>query len=324
MKVYMVRSDGGSLTQDFLQNSYCGIGWEAMPELPGNVEWSRVEEAYKAAYPDDAKMRRAVNVGQLYRFLSEIQVGDIVLTPGAGGVLHAGYVRGEPTWVPGTRFPRRRKVDWSLPTIHRFDASIPLQNSLRSSQSVFTVHDAAQVFQLLGLKVAAAERLKTVDQSDHYEVVRKRLLELHPTSFEQLVSYALRALGFEAQQQTGHVGDKGVDYSGELDVMGVASVKLKVQVKRYDYGTIKEHDIRSLRGTLDRDQEGCFITLSTFSKGAKEAADDVNKKVIKMVDGQRFIDILTDKFDEIKDIATEEGDSEMVEFLKFRRMLIPA
>lgn len=323
MNIWMIRADGGALTQEFLGKGYAGIGWSEIGPLDEGATWEQIQEGYLKAYPDDARMRRAINVGQLYRFLSDIKPGDIVLTPGTEGRMHAGTVKEGVNWKAGDRFPRQRPIDWSLPGFSRWDASIPLQNSLRSSQSVFGVHDKDQVLGLLGQKPLVKQSIAASGVYNHEEVVRKRLLELDPTAFEWLVAYTLRSIGFEATQAVGKPGDKGVDYSGELDVFGVASVKLKVQVKRYDYGTIKESDIRSLRGALDRDQEGCFITLSTFAKNAKEAAEDPNKKPIKMIDGSKFIEILTEQFEKVREIAIDEGNTDMLDVLKFRKALIP-
>jgi restriction system protein len=323
MHIWMVRADGGTLTQDFLSKGYVGIGWPDIEPLAEGASRDSIEAAYLKAYPDDARMRRAINVGQLYRFLTTIQEGDIVLTPGTEGRMHTGKVKTGVLWKEGEHFPRQRPVDWSLPVFSRWDASIPLQNSLRSSQSIFGVQDKDQVLTLLGQNVTSSGKTAAISAINNDELVRKRLLELDATSFELLVAYTLRSIGFEASQQTGKVGDKGVDYSGELDVFGVAAVKLKVQVKRYDYGTIKEGDIRSLRGALDRDQEGCFITLSTYAKSAKEAAEDPNKKPIRLIDGSKFIEIFTEQYEKVRDIAIEEDNKEMFDLLKFKKGLIP-
>ena len=81
-------------------------------------------------------------------------------------------------------------------------------------------------------------------------------------------------MGFSPSQATGFSGNGGIDFEGTLEIMGVASINLQVQVKRYDKGTIGEKDIRNFRGALKKDYQGCFITLSKFAKKAVESAND--------------------------------------------------
>ena len=85
MAVYVLRADYGKYTEAFKQNNYCGIGW--LPEAVLNKKLSRNEIAdlYRITYPEDSKMRVAVNVGQIARFVLEISVGDYVVTPYEGG-----------------------------------------------------------------------------------------------------------------------------------------------------------------------------------------------------------------------------------------------
>lgn len=48
------------------------VGLRSAPLDEGSI-WEKIEEGYLKAYPDHARMRRAINVGQLYRFLSDIK-----------------------------------------------------------------------------------------------------------------------------------------------------------------------------------------------------------------------------------------------------------
>ena len=79
MRVYVIRADYGRYTDSFLKNCYVGIGW-----FLNGIESSDKESIttkYKEVYPDDVKMRAAVNVGQINRFINEILINDIIISP---------------------------------------------------------------------------------------------------------------------------------------------------------------------------------------------------------------------------------------------------
>ncbi len=157
----------------------------------------------------------------------------------------------------------------------------------------------------------------------NYEIIRKRFLELDATEFEYLVSFLLRTLGFEPTQEIGKVGDGGIDFEGVLDVSGVASINLQVQVKRYDKGVIGEKEIRNFRGALKKDYQGCFITLSSFNKKATESATDKDREQIQLIDGNRFTEIFIEQYDKIIDEMYNDDMDELASKLKFKKSLLP-
>ena len=95
--------------------------------------------------------------------------------------------------------------------------------------------------------------------------------------------------GNEPNPEIGKVCDGGIDFDGVLDVNGIASINLQVQVKRYDNSSIGEKEIRSFRGALKQDYQGCFITLSKFQKKAIESSTKEGYKGIQLIDGNKFI-----------------------------------
>jgi len=61
--------------------------------------------------------------------------------------------------------------------------------------------------------------------------VLETLMELDGREFEEFVRHVLELIGFTAEA-TQYVGDKGIDVNGVLDAEGLASITLRVQVKR--------------------------------------------------------------------------------------------
>ena len=327
MKVSVVRADYGKYTEVFLNNGYVAIGWFDDP-LNDFSDKNEIIKKYDEIFSTDIKMRKSQNVGQIYRFLNELKIDNFVITPYNDQRLIVGRIISEPYFEKdeSTPYYYRIKVKWFDKEINRTNFSIPLQNTLRSSLTVYNVYQVDEVLSAIGVDVPQKfidAKKKPVKHIDLIEIIREKLLLLDATEFELLVSYVLRSLGFEAKQEIGGVGDGGVDFEGELNVMGVASINLQVQVKRYMDNRIGERDIRNFRGALKNGFQGCFITLSDFNKKAIVSASDPEKTLVKLINGKLFVELFIEHYDDIiKSIHDDEND-EFAEKLKFKRMLIP-
>lgn len=328
INVYVLRAEFGRYTDSFERGSYIGIGW--FDENP--VNWNLLnkdflKEKYRDKFPDDANMRVNQNVGQIFRFVNEIKVGDIVISPYMDNKLLIGKIESELYFKDDSTspYPWRKSVKWNNDKIDRHTLSVPLQNTLRSSLTCFNVNSADEILGLIGLtnNKEITNELPKNEPISNYELIRKRFLELDATEFEYLVSFLLRTLGFEPTQEIGKVGDGGIDFEGILDVSGVASINLQVQVKRYDKGVIGEKEIRNFRGALKKDYQGCFITLSNFNKKAKESATDKDREQIQLIDGSRFIEIFIEQYDKIIDEMYNDDMDELANKLKFKKSLLP-
>jgi restriction system protein len=268
------------------------------------------------------------NVGQINRFVNEMSVGDLVVSPYMDSQLLIGRIESELYYKKDNTspYPWRKSVKWFKEKIDRHTLSVPLQNTLRSSLTCFKVTSAAEILIQLGLLDKTAVSLSTGTSSDplsNFELIRKRFLELDATEFEYLVSYLLRTLGFEPTQEIGKVGDGGIDFEGILDVSGVASINLQVQVKRYDKGVIGEKEIRNFRGALKKDFQGCFISLSSFNKKAIESATDKEREQIQLIDGNRFTEIFIEQYEKIIDSIHNDDNDDLAGKLKFKKSLLP-
>lgn len=326
MKVTVVRADYGKYTDAFKKHEFVGIGF-IHHELKDTTDKEYLKDEYKKSYPDDKFMTMNINAGQVYRFLNELNIGDIVISPYNDHRLLIGKVKGEPYFVKDDICPYnyRREVEWFDEEINRTEFTIPLQNTLRSSMTVFNVTQIQEILVSVGLAEKGDKEIKKrIDNTEHiYDLIRDSFLKLDSKEFELLVNYVLRSLGFDATQETGKVGDGGIDFEGQLNVMGVASINLQVQVKRYDTSTIGEKEIRNFRGALKKDYQGCFITLSQFNKKAKQSAEDKDRTPIQLIDGRRFIEIFIEQYEKIMDAIYADDIDELARKLKFKKVLLP-
>ena len=241
-------------------------------------------------------------VGQIARFLLEINPGDYVITPAADTeYIYWGIVKNEPYYYEteddGCPYIHRRKVDWHQAPVQRKQFSVPFQNSMRASLTVFLVKDKNNFFETIGKKEFISQKL--VKESTE-ETVLNRILELDSKEFELLVTGLLTALGFEAQH-TGRVGDQGVDAKGDLDLHGLAKIKLILQAKRYSLGAkISSKEVRALRQNIPSGAQGAFITTADFANDALEAAVEGGFPRIGTIDGSQLVDLLAETWEELE------------------------
>lgn len=316
--VFCVRADFGRYADAFRDSGYVAIGWLEDKDLGGMAEADSnlLQEWYRQAYPNDVDMRRAQNVGQIARFLFEIGPEDVVITPSSRNErLYCGRVLGSYYREVTTECPfyHRKKVEWRDEPLLRGAFSIPLQNTMRSSLTVFGVRQKSEILAILGYPVEISQEARK--ERPVREMVIDRLLELSAGEFEWLVTELLPSLGFDDTARVGRVGDQGIDVTGTLKVYDLASVDLTIQVKRYRRtSTISAKQIRDFRGAVPQDSQGAFITTARFNKRAREEAVRQGFKRIGLVDGNQFVDILVDHYEDLP--------QDLKDKLRMRRTLV--
>lgn len=305
-KVWCIRANGGQYADHFVHGAYVGIGWKEIAHDLGGIQ-SR-DDLYPivhTAYPGVTSAIVIGNfVGQIARFLLEIQAGDYVITPAADtDWLHYGQVGNDPSYFfaagnDGCPYRHRRPVAWADKRLKRGDFSVPFQNTIRSSLAVFAVSQNDEFFKAIGRKDLAVKPV--VQTFDPYHLVIGQVLQLDPKEFEILIMHLLTALGFEGSEVTGKTGDGGVDVKGELDVSGLAKIRLFVQAKRYKPGSkISASVVKQLRAAIPSGGQGAFITTSDYQAAAAAIAIEPGFPRIGLINGNQLVDLLVEHWDDI-------------------------
>ena len=179
------------------------------------------------------------------------------------------------------------------------DFSVPFQNTIRSSLTVFSISQSDEFLKAIG-HIDLTLKTEKQEQYNSYRVVLNQILELNPKEFETLVSHLLSALGFEGTEVTGKSHDGGVDVTGELNVSNLAKIKVFVQVKRYKLGAkINTNVVKKLRSSIPRDGQGVFITTTNYQKKAREVALDPDFPRIGLINGHQLVDLLIENWNDI-------------------------
>jgi restriction system protein len=303
--VWCVRAEFGTFTKQFVEGGFVAIGWMSNTDLSVVSSRDELYPLYKQAHPEDTStIVIGQQVGQIARFLLEIAAGDYVITPAADTEwLHYGQVEPDPSYVyaasdDGCQYRHRRRVVWAKERLKRADFSVPFQNTIRSSLTVFAVSQRDEFLAAIG-RTDLAPRAAPA-QYDAYRVVLEQVLELDAKEFEILVGHLLTALGFEGSEVVGKTGDGGVDATGELNVAGLAKVKIFVQAKRYKLGA-KVHAgiVKQLRQAIPFGGQGAFITTADFQSAAADVALEPGFPRIGLIHGRQLVDLLIEHWGDI-------------------------
>ena len=124
-----------------------------------------------------------------------------------------------------------------------------------------------------------------------------RIMGNKPDFLERVVLDLLRAMKYGGVEDdsaivVGGPGDEGIDGIIKQDKLGLD--RIYVQAKRWSH-PVSSPDIRNFIGSLQikSADRGVFITTSTFTSDAKEAATKGGKQIV-LIDGQKLANLMID------------------------------
>jgi restriction system protein len=303
--LFCVRAEFGSLTNFFIHGGYVAIGWLPNDNLEKIGSREEIYPLYKKEYPKDtSNVVIGQQVGQIARFLLEMQSGDYVITPAQDTeFIYYGIVEENSYYYSdssdGCPYVHRKRVKWNKGAIQRSQFSVPFQNTIRSSLTVFKISHKSNFFSTIGKPELVPTNEVNVEHS-YYTTILNRILELDDREFEILITHILDALGFEGSEHKGKVGDGGVDATGELNISNLAKIKLFVQAKRYKLDArITANVVKALRSNIPSGGQGAFITTADYQKAAKEIAVESGFPRIGLINGEQLVDILAEHWNDI-------------------------
>lgn len=305
IELYCVRAEFGTYTKQFIDGNYVVIGWLPKNDLSSITSREELYPLYKKEYPKDtSNVVIGQQVGQIARFLLEVKTGDFVITPAQDTeFIYYGIVEENAYHFSdgsdGCPYLHRKTVKWHKEPIQRSQFSVPFQNTIRSSLTVFYISHKKNFYTTIGKPELVPDSEKKIE-FDYYTSILNKILELDDQEFEILITHILNALGFEGSEHKGKVGDGGVDATGELNVANMAKIKLFVQAKRYKLGSkINANIVKALRANIPAGGQGAFITTADYQKAAKEIAVEQGFPRIGLINGEQLVDILAEHWNDI-------------------------
>lgn len=298
---------------DLVAESFVSIGWSELGDLSGPViDRSTLKERLATAFPEAKAGAIPVWAGVLTRFMYDMKVGDLVVSPDKlTRTINIGRISSNHFFDSSvTVHPNRRSVEWLKLNIPRSDLPVSALNEIGSAITLFEVRRHKDVIELLlqgiqpdqhaadneeeGLEDEPnARRVETYSR----DFVEGILRAMEPVQFENLVAGVLRAMGYHADV-TQLSGDGGVDVLASHDPLRLQPPTIKVQVKRTT-SSIGGPAVQALIGTLapGGSELALFVTLGNYSNDATHIAR--TRQDIRLLSGAQFIDLIFEYYSKL-------------------------
>lgn len=160
-----------------------------------------------------------------------------------------------------------------------------IQGKVRSRTSSKSKNDASKALDVIDSDMTPQEQLYKSFESIRlsvYDDILDTIISKSPYEFEHLVVKLLEKMGYGGQvKDAGSVtqasNDGGIDGIIKEDVLGLG--RIHIQAKRYSKeNTVGREEVQKFVGALAvaQSNKGIFITTSSYSKGAREYASNLN------------------------------------------------
>ena len=312
--IWIVRAGrGGVYAEAYWEAGIIGIGFTRTGDVSKLKTPDEILAKLTAENPNVKKRRLIVQASQLFRFVHEVNEGDLVLTPirDTREIL-IGVCRGSYRYIPGREDnnPHTRSVDWVM-RIPRDRLSKRAKNSAGSTLTLFSMNDHRAEIEGMASgqesKNSDSESGSQVDAEGLYEEVQGKAEELlsdkiahmDPFDFEELVAALLRSMGYFARR-TEEGSDRGVDVIAQSDPLGFESPRIKVQVKqRNQRATSRE--VREFLATLRQPDKGLYVSTGGFTRDALYEADRTAHGVsLTILTRDQFTEFLLEHYEKLE------------------------
>jgi len=285
----------------FLKKKYIALGWTAMGNL-SKIQPNResFKEKVKENYPEKKRGAIPINAGQLFRFVHEMKVGDLIIYPSKQSrEIHIGEVIGNYKYSPNidSRYPHQRSVKWvmSFPRTHFSQGAL---YEIGSAISLFQVKNYADDFlaALEGRKIdLATEEDETVglvaeeiEETTRDFILKILVREIKGRAFEEFVGHLLNIMGYRTRMAP-EGPDGGIDILAHKDELGLEPPIVKVQVKSSG-GNVGDPEVSALYGKVGPGEYGLLVTIGSFTKQALNFAKE--KTNLRLIDGTELVGLI--------------------------------
>jgi restriction system protein len=311
--VWMVRSHGGSLAEEFVEQNYVGVDFVPQLDLSGCTTRASVEAKLRS-FPDECSVS---DIGNMARLVIDIEVGDHVVTYDKSRRLYdVGEVVTKYRYEARSKNRHQRGVKW-LGEVKRDDVSENSRRSLGSTLTVFRTADycASELLARLSGKVPEVSTPTATFQSPepeslvlNYASVSEQAREgtkdvvakLSWGNMQHLMAGVLRAMGYKTRVSPSGP-DRGKDIVASPDGLLLQDPRIIVEVKHRS-DQIGAPLVRSFIAGLRDSDRGLFLSTGGFSKEAYYEAERATVPVT-LLDLDDMVELLVEHYDNV-DAAT--------------------
>lgn len=308
----------------FFKKDVIAIGWDRMDDLSKlKANREAFKDAVAKAYPDKKHSSVPINAGQLYRFIHEIRVNDLVVYPSKRTrEVHIGKITGDYFYDQASEktYPHRRSVMW-IKSFPRTNFTQGALYEIGSAMSLFQVKNFSDEFvnalegKITPPPVIVDETVKFViediEETTRDFILKKLSQELKGHPFTDLIANLLNTLGYRTRISP-EGPDGGIDIIAHRDELGFEPPIIKVQVKSSE-GNVGDPVVSALYGKVGANEYGLLITLGKFTNQASNFAK--SKSNLRLIDGEELIELILSHYDQL--------DSRYKGLLPLKKVYIP-
>lgn len=314
--IWGIHNDQSDL--DLVDGEFISIGWDEIGDLTGRSgDRDTLKTAIAAAYPEAKPGAIPVWAGVLSRFITEMQIGDYVVSPNKSDrTLNFGRIASDYFCEPDVEVHRnRRKVTWIRTGVPRASLSPSALHELGSAITLFRVkRHAGEVLRVLGGDMSIPTTPEPVVVVDETEVAEDEpsaarvdtytrdfvagiLQKMDAYRFEHFIAGLLTAMGYRADV-TQQSGDGGVDVIASRDPLRLTPPIIKVQCKR-TVSPIGGPAVQGLLGTLAQggSELALFVTLGGYTTEALHIGR--TRHDLRLVTGSELIDLVLEHYEHL-------------------------
>ena len=296
--MWMVRAGKNAVLIDvFKEKNLVAIGWD-LGDLKGKTK-EEIKNIVNEKYPYNNKNQNAIIVSQVYKFASDVKIGDYVLSYNPST---RNYFLGEITSdyfysdilskdFDDDDYSDVRNVKW-LDEIPRDKLKVQTKNTLGAISTLFYINENAQK-DILNI-YNGESILEEDDESENEDVsilmdeiedkskefIKDMVNSLDAYDMQDLVAALLRAMGYKTIVSPPGP-DRGKDIIASPDGLGLEDPVIVVEVKHRNNSMSSQH-IRSFKGALKKTNKGIYVSTGGFSTDAKYEAERSEIPIILM------------------------------------------
>ena len=293
MVVWMVRSgSGGRYAEECRERNLVGMGWQDIADPNRFESKADLQREIAVTYPEYKEGQVASAANQLWRFRTELQIGDSVVTYDSGSrIYHFGQIASEAVFKPEEieDIAFQRKVDWLAKPVSRDHLSDDARNRLGSVLTLFKLPNqtAAEISALVSGKQTSGSMPDSSpdfdEESDPFESITEvaklrvgdRIASLNWKEMQDLVAALLRAMNYKTEISPDGA-DRGKDIIASPDGFGFEQPRIVVEVKHRRGEKIDAPALRAFMGGRHKDDRGLYVSTGGFTKDAYYEADRSN------------------------------------------------
>lgn len=313
----------GEAESQFLGSSCVALGWSQLGDLSALAATREsFKEAVARAFPEARPGVIPNNAGQLYRFVHELKVGDVVVYPSKSSrQVHLGVLTGQYKYRKALgSYPNTRSVDWKR-SVPRTRFSQGALYEIGSALSLFQVRNYADEFNkaMSGEPEAPAPAddesvglvAEEIEEATRDFVLKQLATELKGHPFAEFVAHVLGAMGFQSRVSP-EGPDGGIDIIAHRDELGFEPPIVKVQVKSGEQ-SVGDPVVSALYGKVSGQEFGLLVTIGSYTAQARAFAR--SKSNLRLIDGDELVDLVLRHYDAL--------DAKYKALLPLKRVFVP-